>query len=53
MVVKEDSVNVNIKNSFKCDYFPGFIACLKNAYNLQTIETPKKTKKQLRVKTFC
>ena len=28
MVVKEVSVNVKTKNSFKYDYFPGFLLCL-------------------------
>ena len=30
MVAKEVSVNVKIKNTFKYDYFPGFLLCLKN-----------------------
>ena len=45
MVVKEDFVNVKIKNSFKYDHFHGFIVCLKNGYSLQTIETTRKAKK--------
>ena len=31
MVVKEVSVNVKTKNTFKYDYFPGFLLYLKNA----------------------
>ena len=27
----EVSVNVKTKNAFKCDYFPNFLLCLKNA----------------------
>ena len=30
-VATEVSVNVKTKNSFKYDYFPGFLLCLKNA----------------------
>ena len=48
MVSKGISVNVKTKNTFKHDYFLGFLICLKNA---QTIETPKQAKKQLRVRT--
>ena len=40
MVVKEVSVNVKTKNSFKYDYFPGFLLCLS-----------RKDKKQLSVRT--
>ena len=30
MIAKEVSVNVNTKNNFKYDYFPGFLLCPKN-----------------------
>ena len=30
-VAKEFSVDVKTKNTFKYDYFPGFLLCLKNA----------------------
>ena len=31
MVAKEVSVNVKTKNTFKYNYFPGFLLCLENA----------------------
>ena len=40
MVAKQVSVNVRTQNTFKYDYFPGSLLCLK-IHNLQTIETPK------------
>ena len=40
MVAKEFSVNIRTKNTFKYDYFPGFLLCLE-MHNLQTIETLK------------
>ena len=43
MVVREISVNVKTINTFKYDYFPGFLLNLK-IHNLNTIETPKKAK---------
>ena len=36
MVAAEFSINVKNKNTFKCDYFPGFLLCPK-MHNLQTI----------------
>ena len=42
MVSKGIYVNVKTKNTFKHDYYRGFLICLKNA---QTIETPKQAKK--------
>ena len=31
MIAKEVSLNVQTKNTFKYDYFPGFLLCLKNS----------------------
>ena len=41
MVANEVSVKVKTKNTFKYDYFPSFLLCLKNA-QFTTIKTPKK-----------
>ena len=43
MVAKKVSVDVKTKNTFKYDYFPGFLLYLK-MHNLKTIETPKEAK---------
>ena len=29
MIAKEDSLKVTTKSTFKYDYFPGFVLCLK------------------------
>lgn len=50
MIAKEVTISVKTKITFKFDYFPRFLLCLKNAKFKDHLKTEKR-KKWLRVRT--